>query len=63
MGTNHQEKGQSIDTHNNLGKSQIIMLNVRHHFQNITCCMFPVTKHLQKDKTVVTENMLAVAGG
>ena len=63
MGTNHQEKGQSLDIHNNLGKSQIIMLNVRHHFQNTTCCMFPVTKHLQKDKTVVTENMLAVAGG
>ena len=63
MGTNHQEKGQSLDTHNNLGKSQIIMLNVRHHFQNTTCCMFPVTKHLQKDKTVVSENMLAVAGG
>lgn len=63
MGTNQQQKGQSMDTHNNLGKSQIIMLSERHHFQNITCCMFPVIKHLQQDKTVVTENMLAVAGG
>ena len=63
MGTNQEEKEQSNDTHNNLDKSQIIMLSERHHFQNITCCMFPVIKHLQKDKTVVTENMLAVAGG
>ena len=63
VGTNQQEKGTIYWYTQQFGKSQIIMLSERHHFQNIICCMFPFIKHLQKDKTVVTENMLAVAGG